>query len=334
MSKLIFFGTPDFAVLCLAAAHEFARSHGHELVGLVCQPDKPSNRGHKTHPPATKVKAEELGLKVWQPERIKSDWIDCFAEQNIDLGIVVAYGKILPGRLLSSSRLGFVNVHASLLPRWRGAAPIQRAIEAGDAETGVSIMHLVPEMDAGDVYEIAKMPIGPDDTSGSLFEKLALLGAETLIKCLSEILDGSLKAAPQPQEGITFANKVQKEEAHINWNQSAEQIVNHVRAMQPWPGSYGVYGGKKLRLFGAQIVMPAKAGIQNRSPGELDPSLRWDDKYESLQPGQIVGLGNKLIVQTRHGWVGFSEAQLEGKRKMPISSLLNGFEMKVGETLC
>ncbi len=316
MANIIFFGTPDFAVSSLEHIHDFAKREGHSLVGVVCQPDKPSERGHQIHKPATKLLAEQLGLAVWQPGKITPDFIDWFETQKIDLAIVVAYGKILPERLLKASRLGFVNVHGSLLPRWRGAAPIQRAIEAGDSETGVCIMNLVPEMDAGEVYMTAKTAIEANETSGELFERLAKLGAETLIKALPGILNETLPKIPQPELGITHARKVTKEEASIDWSQSAEQIHNKCRAMHPWPGSYTNYQGKKIRLFGSEPLTPA---LSHKGRG---------------REGQILELGDTLVVATGNGAIAFHEAQLEGRRRMDIRSLLNGFQMKVGELLC
>ena len=309
MANLIFFGTPAFAADSLKHLHE-----NHKLMGVVCQPDKPSERGQEMHAPAVKILAEKLGLPVWQPTKITADFIDWFEQQNIDLAIVVAYGKILPERLLKASRLGFVNVHASLLPRWRGAAPIQRAIEAGDTETGVCIMNLVPEMDAGEVYMTAKTSIEPDETSGELFKRLSVVGAQTLVQALPGILDGTLSKVQQPATGITYARKVTKEEALINWNQSAKQIHNHVRAMQPWPGSHTNYQGKKLRLFGSTPLTPTLS-LQARV-------------------GEILELDDRIMIATGDGAITFEEAQLEGRRRMNVRSLLNGFKMQVGELLC
>lgn len=312
MSNLIFFGTPDFAVPCLEALR------GYNIVGVVCQPDKPAERGQHMKAPPVKELALQLGLPVYQPAKITPDFIEWFKAQNIDLAIVVAYGKILPQALLDASKLGFINVHASLLPRWRGAAPIQRAIEAGDTETGVCIMNLVAEMDAGEIYETAKTPIKPDETSGELFERLSALGAETLVKALPGILGQTLPKIAQPQEGVTFAPKVKKEEALIDWSKSAEELVNHCRAMQPWPGCHSFYKGKKIRLFGARHY----------------PWIATSATPPRNDAGQILETGDKLIVATGSGIIAFTEGQLEGKRRMPMASLLNGFSMHPGDHLC
>ncbi|MES2504313.1 MAG: methionyl-tRNA formyltransferase [Myxococcota bacterium] len=317
MSNLIFFGTPDFAVPSLQALYEFCQKKGDRLLGVVCQPDKAADRGQKLHAPAIKTLAEQLGLTVWQPEKMTPEFIDWFLSQNVDLAVVVAYGKILPKRLLDASRLGFVNVHGSLLPRWRGAAPIQRAVEAGDGETGVCIMNLVPEMDAGEVYLTAKTPIGVQETSGELFERLAPFGADALIQALPGILNGTLGKIPQPEAGVTHAPKVRKDEALIDWTLSAAKLVNHCRAMDPWPGSYSHYQGKKLRLFGGESLDPGS--VAGMTAGAA---------------GQILMLGDRLVIAVRDGAVAFSEAQLEGRRRMPIRDLMNGFEMQVSEYLC
>ncbi len=310
MSNLIFFGTPDFALPCLQALHDFCREHSHRLVGVVCQPDKPAERGHHLKAPPVKDLALSLNLPVWQPLQITSDFINWFQEQHIDLAIVVAYGKILPQALLDASQLGFINVHASLLPRWRGAAPIQRAIQAGDTETGVCIMNLVAKLDAGEIYETAKTKIKPEETSGELFERLASLGAQTLVKALPGILNQTLAKKAQPETGVTYAHRLKKEEALVDWSKSTEELVNHCRAMQPWPGCHSFYHGKKIRLFGG---VPAVA---------------------FAQAGEILEAGDKLVVATANGAIAFTEAQLEGRRRMSIRNLLNGFSMQVGEYLC
>jgi len=314
MSNLIFFGTPDFAVRCLQALHDFCAHNSHKLVGVVCQPDKPAQRGQHLMPPPVKELALSLNLPVWQPAKITPEFTAWFKEQNIDLAVVVAYGKILPQALLDASKLGFINVHASLLPRWRGAAPIQRAIEAGDTETGVCIMNLVAELDAGEIYETAKIKINPEETSGELFERLSALGSQTLVKALPSILNQTAVKIPQPEMGVTYAHRLKKEEALINWSKTTQELVDFCRAMQPWPGCYSFYQGKKIKLFGAVPLSSCWRGVR----GE----------------GQILELGDSLVITTADGASAFTEGQLEGKRRMPMSSLLNGFSMQVGEYLC
>ena len=316
MSQILFLGTPDFAACSLQALFDFCQQNQHTLLGAVCQPDRPAERGQHLKAPPVKTLALKLGLAVWQPDKITPDLIDWFQKQQIDLAVVVVYGKILPKSLLGAAKLGFVNVHPSLLPRWRGAAPIQRAIQAGDTQTGVCIMNLVPEMDAGEIYDSIQIPIEPQETSGELFDRLAVIGADLLVKTLPGILNQKTPKIAQSQTGITYAHKLKKEEALIDWNKSALELVNHYRAMQPWPGVYGFYQGRKIRLFEAEI-----SPSSSLSKGQI-------------RPGQIEELGDKLVVGTGEGLIAFGEAQLEGKRRMPIRDWLNGFSMQVGGYLC
>lgn len=312
MSNLMFFGTPNFAVPSLQILHEFCQNNGHRLLGVVCQADKPAQRGQHLTAPPVKELALKLQLPVWQPMKITPNFIAWFQEQQVDLSVVVAYGKILPQNLLDSSKLGFINVHASLLPRWRGAAPIQRAIQAGDTKTGVCIMNLVAQMDAGEIYQTAETEIKPNETSGELFERLSKLGAETLLQALPGILGKKLPKLAQSPIGITYAHKLHKEEALIDWNKTAAELVNFCRAMQPWPGCHSFYQGKKIKLFGAY---------------ELSETNKKGEK------GQIIEAGDQLVIATAKGLIAFQEGQLEGKRRMPIPSLLSGFSIHVGEHL-
>ncbi|MBH1988776.1 MAG: methionyl-tRNA formyltransferase [Myxococcaceae bacterium] len=306
MARIIFLGTPDFAVPSLRELDRFCRSQQHELLGVICQPDKPAQRGQALQAPAVKTAAVELQLPVWQPSKITSDFVPWFREQKIDLGVVVAYGKILPQSLLDSASQGFVNVHGSLLPRWRGAAPIQRAIEAGDRETGVCIMKLVAEMDAGGIYHTVKTPIGEAETAGELFARLSEMGACALIDALPGILEGRLKPVEQPLEGVTHAARLRKEESDIDWSRPAEELAHRCRALLPWPGCSSFYEGKRIKLFEPKQV---------QGQGK---------------PGQILEVGDALVIATGAGAIAFSEAQLDGKRRMSIRELKNGFLLVPG----
>ena len=244
MANLVYFGTPDFAVPSLKALHAFCKENGHQLLHVVCQPDRRAGRGKKMQMPAVKACALELGLTVHQPTTLKkgSDdgdaYFSIFEQIEVDLAVVVAYGRILPKRFLRHPRCGFVNVHASLLPRWRGAAPIQRAIEAGDTETGVCIMEVVPELDAGAVYEQATMTIEPSHTTATLSAALCNLGGLTLARSLPAIL--SLKASKVEQDTslVTYAQMLAKEEGQLDWRLPAKVLWQKARAFTPWPGSF------------------------------------------------------------------------------------------------
>lgn len=311
MSNIVFFGTSSFSVPFLRIVHKFCQDHNHCLTGVVCQPDKPSMRGQDLREPIIKKIANELNICVWQPEKITFEWIDWFKKKNITIAVVVSYGKILPKNLIDAADLGFINVHASLLPRWRGASPIQRAIEAGDSETGICIIDLISKLDSGPIYYQEKIPIGERETSEDLSNRLATLGSHALINILPDILQKKIKKIDQSSLGISYAHRLQKEDGLIEWNSSAIQIINKVRAMHPWPGSYTFYKNRRIKLFSAKL------GNSNLK----------------ANPGQIIEIGKKLVISTGNGQVEFSYAQLNGKSKMPIKDLLNGFLIKVGDYL-
>ncbi|MFT3754759.1 MAG: methionyl-tRNA formyltransferase [Pseudoxanthomonas sp.] len=251
--KIIFAGTPDFAVPALHAA-----AAGGEVVAVFTQPDRPAGRGRGLQASPVKQAALGLGIPVFQPETLKGE---AAREQlrafDADLMVVVAYGLILPKKILAIPRHGCWNVHASLLPRWRGAAPIQRAIEAGDAQTGVCLMQMEAGLDAGPVILESCIDITDDETGGTLHDKLAALGAQALADGLRKLHDGSLPPAqPQPAEGVTYAHKLDKAEARLDWSQSAQALARKVRAFNPWPVAEAQVAGERLRIFDA-IALPA-----------------------------------------------------------------------------
>ena len=279
MSRLAFFGTPELAATCLGGLHLAAVAGGHDVVMVVCQPDKPVGRGHKVEAPPTKRLAQELGIEVRQPKTLKKDTDDgeaFFAEFSglrLDLAIVAAYGRIMPQRVLDVPQVGCVNVHGSLLPRWRGAAPIQRAIEAGDAQTGVGLMHMVKALDAGDVYVEETLEILDDDTSITLTGRVADLGASMLEKHLEALLEGTLTRTPQREEGLTYAEMLKKEDGLADFNRSARDVYNRARAFVPWPGSQVVVDGETIKLFDPVITDVDTTGVV---PGTLvDVNETW-----------------------------------------------------------
>lgn len=230
--RIIFAGTPEFAAVHLKALLDA----GIKPVAVYTQPDRPAGRGHKLTPSPVKALALEAGIEVFTPENFKDkEEIKKFEDLKADLCIVVAYGIILPQRVIDAPKCGCINVHGSILPKYRGAAPIQRALLDGEEETGVSIMKLTLKLDAGDVYSVATLKIEKNDTSATLFAKLADLGAMTLLIALPKIFDGSLKAVPQDEDAVTYAMKISKEESHINFNQSAEVVDRTIRGLNPWP---------------------------------------------------------------------------------------------------
>jgi methionyl-tRNA formyltransferase len=250
--RLVFAGTPEFSVPCLEAC----RASGAEVVAVYTQPDRPAGRGRKLTPSPVKQAALAAGIAVEQPESLKpADVQQALADYRPDLLVVVAYGLILPRKVLAIPRLGCWNVHASLLPRWRGAAPIQRAILAGDRESGVDLMRMEAGLDTGPVLLERRTPISRDDTGGSLHDRLAMLGAEALAEGLRRTLAGeALVATPQPEDGVTYAHKLDKAEAKIDFSRPALELERQVRAFDPWPVAEGEIAGEPLRIWAAHAI--------------------------------------------------------------------------------
>ena len=242
--RLIFMGTPDFSVAALDALV----AAGHEILCVYSQPPRPAGRGKKPRPSPVQARAEALGLPVRHPVSLKGAEAQAdFAALGADLAVVVAYGLILPQAVLAAPARGCLNIHASLLPRWRGAAPIQRAIMAGDAETGVCIMQMEAGLDTGPVLLRESLAIGPEDTAGDLHDRLAGLGAELIVAALAE-LDG-LRPEAQPEAGVTYAAKIDKAEAKIDWSRSAAEIDRQIRGLSPFPGAWAEIGGERVKLL-------------------------------------------------------------------------------------
>ncbi|HEY4221602.1 MAG TPA: methionyl-tRNA formyltransferase [Myxococcota bacterium] len=312
MQRLAFFGTPELAAVQLRALLDSK----HEVVLVVAQPDRPKGRGQKLEPPPTKALALERGIAVAQPETLKKDtpsgdvFHALFREARIDLAVVAAYGRILPQRILDIPRLPFVNVHGSLLPRWRGAAPIQRCIEAGDRETGVCLMHMVKELDAGDVYARATCPVDDTDDSESLTVKVANLGASLLRENLDALLANALARSPQSSEGVTYAHQLEKAEGKIDFARGKRFVRDHARAMHPWPGAFTSWNGEVLKLFSPRAA------------------------HGTAAPGVVLGTADgSLVVGTGDGAVAFLEAQLPNKKRMPITEFVRGRPLAEGTVL-
>jgi methionyl-tRNA formyltransferase len=250
--RLVFAGTPEFSVPCLEAC----RASGAEVVAVYTQPDRPAGRGRKLAPSPVKQAALAAGIAIEQPGSLKATEVQQrLADYRPDLLVVVAYGLILPRKVLAIPRLGCWNVHASVLPRWRGAAPIQRAILAGDAESGVDLMRMEAGLDTGPVLLERRTPIGRDDTGGSLHDRLSLLGADVLAEGLRRTLAGEpLAATPQPDDGVTYAHKLDKAEARLDFSRAAIELERQVRAFDPWPVAEGEVAGESLRIWAAHAI--------------------------------------------------------------------------------
>lgn len=297
--KIIFAGTPDFAAKHLAALLETK----HQIVGVLTRHDKPAGRGKKLTPSPVKVLAEEHQLPVFQPISLKDSenqqWIK---DQNADLMIVVAYGLILPQTVLDIPRLGCLNVHGSLLPRWRGAAPIQRSIWAGDAKTGVTIMQMDAGLDTGDMLYKAICPINPDDTSATLYEKLAVTGPKALIHTVDLLSSGQCVPEKQNNSLANYAEKLSKEEARINWQDDAVHIERCIRAFNPWPMSYFMVEEQLIKVWQAEVLTTP----HNKQPGTI---IRADKK------GICIATGNGIL--------NITQLQPPGKKAMSAQDILN-----------
>ena len=297
--RIAFMGTPDFSVSALRAI----LSAGHEIVAVYSQPPRRAGRGKKEKPSAVHAFAEKLGLPVHTPLNFKEIATrQQFKDLNLDVAIVVAYGLILPQEILDTPKLGCLNIHASLLPRWRGAAPIQRAIMAGDQQTGVGIMQMVAGLDTGPVLLEKRIDIAPNDTAGSLHDKLSILGAKAIVEVLDllPIVDTTM----QDIEGIIYAAKIDKSEARINWNDTAANLKNHIHALSPFPGAWTEINGERLKLLNVEI----------------------SDK--SGPAGQMIG--EPLIIACSDKSLTIKRAQRAGKGPMDIGALMNGFDVKKG----
>ncbi|ATC84813.1 methionyl-tRNA formyltransferase [Pseudoalteromonas sp. NZS127_1] len=296
--RIIFAGTPDFAARHLQALIQSE----HQIVGVYSQPDRPAGRGKKLKASEVKALALEHNLPVFQPQSLKND--EALAELtslNADIMIVVAYGLILPKAILEAPRLGCLNVHGSILPRWRGAAPIQRAIWAGDEQTGVTIMQMDEGLDTGDMLHISRCPISTTETSASLYTKLAELGPDALIETINKLANGEITPEPQNDELANYAKKLSKEEANIDWSMSALQIERNIRSFNPWPVCFTQMGGQTVKIYQAQVV------LQSGDPGQI---------LSSDKNGVVVACGEHALCIT--------QLQPQGKKPMAINDFLNG----------
>jgi methionyl-tRNA formyltransferase len=297
--RVLFAGTPEFALPPLQALI----SAGCDIVAVLTQPDRPAGRGKQLRASPVKQLAQENGLKVLQPESLKDvEWQGKLAQLRPDLMVVVAYGLMIPGRLLTLPKFGCWNIHASLLPRWRGAAPIQRAIEAGDGQTGVCIMQMEVTLDTGPVYRCLTTPVEPDDTAGSLHDRLAVLGARALLECIEMLAGDELpQALAQDEKRAVYASKLTKAEAELDWNQPAEVLQRRVRAFNPWPVAWCEIDGQRLRIWKAEVV----------------------DDLADCKPGQMFAERQSMLIGTAEKSLKVLELQRPGGQRMTAEQYLN-----------
>jgi methionyl-tRNA formyltransferase len=306
--RLAFLGTSAFAVPSLLALADA----GHDIPAVVTQPERTGNRGRPAPRPVADA-ARELGIEVWQPEKVRDPAeVARIVALGVDALVVAAYGQILPQALVDAPRFGGVNVHASILPRWRGASPVAAAILAGDEETGVSIMRMEAGLDTGPVYAIRTLPIGPGVTTPGLTADLARIGANLLVEVLAGIEDGSAVAGPQDDAAATYAQRLTRADAQLDWaTMSAAEVDRRVRALQPWPGTVAPLAGAEVRIVAGAPSAAATACTADRDPGAA--------------PGTILAAGPRAIdVATRDGVYSVHEVQPPGKRSMDAAAYLRG----------
>jgi methionyl-tRNA formyltransferase len=317
---IVFFGTPQFAVPTLQRLLDST----HTVAGVVTQPDRPRGRGHRVTDAPVKALAVERHIPVMQPERLKPpDVAEALRAWQPDLGVVAAYGRIIPEHLLAIPRLGMINVHASLLPRYRGAAPVHRAVIDGESETGITIMRVVKELDAGAMFARATRPIGPDETSDVVEAALAELGANLLARVVEQIAAGTAREEPQDPARATYAPRLTKEEGLIDWSQPSSGIHNRVRGLYPWPHAYTFVDGARLIVLRSRV-----------DPADLEGPRDNEDKAPAL-PGTIVGVTRDAIhVATGEGGqLAIVEVQPEGRRPMLVRDFLAGHPIRPGAVL-
>ena len=306
--RIVFMGTPDFAVDCLEALVQ----NGHEVLLVMSQPDKPQGRKMILTPPAVKVCAQELGLATYQPITLRDgEAAERIRQLAPDLIVVVAYGKIIPQEILDLPRYGCVNVHASLLPELRGAAPIQHSILQGKKVTGVTTMQLDAGMDTGDILLVKETDILPDETAGELFDRLKVLGAQLLIQTINGLQNGSIQPKKQDDSKATYASMLDKSMAPVDWSQTAQQVHDHIRGLDPWPGASTVINGKTVKLSRSHMGSPCGKAA-----------------------GEVVGAEKELEVCCGDGCtVIIRELQAQGKSKLPAPDFLRGFKIEKGTVL-
>ena len=307
--RVVFMGTPDFATGTL---EEIVRS-GYEIVGVVTQPDKPKGRGKTLMPTPVKEVAMKYNLPVYQPKKVREpEFVEVLRGLKPDVMVVAAFGQIISKEILEMPKYGCINVHASLLPAYRGAAPIQWAVINGDKESGVTIMQMDEGIDTGDMIEKVVVPIVEDETGGSLFDKLSQAGAKLCVKVLQDLEDGKAVREKQPEESTTpYARMIDKKMGAIDWEKPAKEIEQLIRGLNPWPSAYTRLQGKTLKIWKAEVLL----------------------EHSQEAPGQITEVTkDSIVVQTGQGRLKILELQLEGKKRMDAASFLRGYALKEGES--
>lgn len=307
--RIVFMGTPDFSVPALEALVE----GGHEVVAAITQPDKPKGRGKAVLITPVKEKAMELGIPVYQPVKVREpEFVEKLRQMEPDAIVVVAFGQILPKSILEIPRYGCVNIHASLLPKYRGAAPIQWAVIDGERESGVTTMFMNEGLDTGDMLEKEAVTLDPKETGGSLHDKLSAIGGRLILSTLKGLEDGTLKGTPQTDEGTCYAKMLKKSLGDIDWTMDAAAIERLIRGLNPWPSAYTCLHGKTLKIWDGDVL----------------------EREYGVEPGTVAEVAkDRLVVQTGQGSLAIRSLQLEGKKRMDAGDFLRGYAVEAGTRL-
>ena len=319
--RIVFMGTPDFSVPALKALVEA----GHQVIAVVTQPDKPKGRGKEVQMTPVKIQAMEYGIPVYQPAKVReASFVEVLKGLEADVYVVIAFGQILPKAVLELPKYGCINIHASLLPKYRGAAPIQWCVIDGERETGITTMMMDVGLDTGDMLEKAVIPIEEKETGGSLHDKLSMAGGDLILSTLKKLEEGTLVRTPQTDEGTCYAKMLTKSLGDIDWNQGAVSIERLIRGLNPWPRAYTMWNGKTIKIWAADVIAGREAAdflSESGVPAETGTA-----------PGTVVCSDKRgLVVCTGGGLLSIRELQMEGKKRMDTPAFLRGYPIPAGD---
>ena len=319
--RIVFMGTPDFSVPALKALVEA----GHQVIAVVTQPDKPKGRGKEVQMTPVKIQAMEYGIPVYQPAKVReASFVEVLKGLEADVYVVIAFGQILPKAVLELPKYGCINIHASLLPKYRGAAPIQWCVIDGEGETGITTMMMDVGLDTGDMLEKAVIPIEEKETGGSLHDKLSMAGGDLILSTLKKLEEGTLVRTPQTDEGTCYAKMLTKSLGDIDWNQGAVSIERLIRGLNPWPSAYTMWNGKTIKIWAADVIAGREAAdflYESGVPAETGTA-----------PGTVVCSDKRgLVVCTGGGLLSIRELQMEGKKRMDTPAFLRGYPIPAGD---
>lgn len=319
--RIVFMGTPDFSVPALKALVEA----GHQVIAVVTQPDKPKGRGKEVQMTPVKIQAMEYGIPVYQPAKVReASFVEVLKGLEADVYVVIAFGQILPKAVLELPKYGCINIHASLLPKYRGAAPIQWCVIDGERETGITTMMMDVGLDTGDMLEKAVIPIEEKETGGSLHDKLSMAGGDLILSTLKKLEEGTLVRTTQTDEGTCYAKMLTKSLGDIDWNQDAVSIERLIRGLNPWPSAYTMWNGKTIKIWAADVIAGREAAeflSESGVPAETGTA-----------PGTVVCSDKRgLVVCTGGGLLSIRELQMEGKKRMDTPAFLRGYPIPAGD---